>query len=61
MKTLLSIVSILKCKTLWYMDIPLSECPSVQWKLLNLKKLARQNPQKLQENVENLCNVLLMK
>lgn len=32
--------------------------PSVQWKLLNLKKLAKQNPQKLQENVGQLCNVL---
>ena len=28
--------------------------PSVQWKLLNLKKLAKQNPQKLQEEVEYL-------
>ncbi len=28
--------------------------PSVQWKLLNLKKLAKQNPQKLQEEVERL-------
>ena len=26
----------------------------VQWKLLNLKKLAKQNPQKLQEEVEKL-------
>lgn len=31
--------------------------PSVQWKLLNLKKLARQNSQKLQEEVEKLWNV----
>ena len=37
------------------------EYPSVQWKLLNLKKLAKQNPQKLQENVEQLRNVLLVK
>src|SRR5574344_668209 len=28
--------------------------PSVQWKLLNLKKLAKQNPQKLREEVEKL-------
>ena len=28
--------------------------PSVQWKLLNLKKLAKQNPQKLQEEAEKL-------
>ena len=28
--------------------------PSVQWKLLNLKKLAKQNPQKLREEVEYL-------
>ena len=34
--------------------------PSVQWKFLNLKKLAKQNPQKLQENIEKLCNVLLV-
>ena len=32
--------------------------PSVQWKLLNLKKLAKQNPQKLQEEVEKLSDVL---
>ena len=31
------------------------EYPSVQWKLLNLKKLAKQNPQKLQEEAEKLC------
>ena len=30
------------------------EYPSVQWKLLNLKKLAKQNPQKLQEEIEYL-------
>ena len=30
------------------------EYPSVQWKLLNLKKLAKQNPQKLQEEAEKL-------
>ena len=28
--------------------------PSVQWKLLNLKKLAKQNPQKLQDEIESL-------
>ena len=28
--------------------------PSVQWKLLNLKKLATQNPQKLRDEVEYL-------
>lgn len=28
--------------------------PSIQWKLLNLKKLAKQNPQKLREEVEYL-------
>ena len=28
--------------------------PSVQWKLLNLKKLAKQNPQKLREEMEYL-------
>ena len=32
--------------------------PSVQWKLLNLKKLAKQNPQKLQEEAEKLRNHL---
>ena len=32
--------------------------PSVQWKLLNLKKLAKQNPQKLLEEAEELQNVL---
>lgn len=31
--------------------------PSVQWKLLNLKKLAKQNPQKLQEEAEKLRKV----
>ena len=31
--------------------------PSVQWKLLNLKKLAKQNLQKLQEEAEKLWNV----
>lgn len=33
--------------------------PSVQWKLLNLKKLAKQNPQKLQEGAERLENIFL--
>ena len=33
--------------------------PSVQWKLLNLKKLAKQNPKKLQEEAEKLSDVLL--
>ena len=32
--------------------------PSVQWKILNLKKLAKQNPQKLQAEAEKLRNVL---
>lgn len=32
--------------------------PSVQWKLLNLKKLTKQNPKKLQEEAEKLRNVL---
>ena len=32
--------------------------PSVQWKLLNLKKLAKQNLQKLLEEAEELQNVL---
>ena len=32
--------------------------PSVQWKLLNLKKLAKQNPQKLQEKADKLRNLL---
>lgn len=32
--------------------------PSVQWKLLNLKKLAKQNPLKLNEGVEKLRNIL---
>ena len=31
--------------------------PSIKWKLLNLKKLAKQNPQKLQEEAEKLWNV----
>ena len=31
--------------------------PSVQWKLLNLEKLAKQNPQKLQVKAEKLWNV----
>ena len=31
--------------------------PSVQWKLLNLKKLAKQNPQKLQEEADKLRNL----
>ena len=31
--------------------------PSVQWKLLNLQKLAKQNPQKLQEKVERLESI----
>lgn len=35
------------------------EYPSVQWKLLNLKKLAKQNPQKLREEAEKLSNVFL--
>lgn len=30
--------------------------PSVQWKLLNLQKLAKRNPQKLQEEVNKLSN-----
>ena len=30
------------------------EYPSVQWKRLNLNKLAKQNPQKLQEEVDEL-------
>ena len=34
-----------------------NDYPSVQWKLLNLKKLAKQNSQKLQEEVEKLWNV----
>ena len=32
--------------------------PSVQWKLLNLRKLAKQNPQKLRLEAEKLRNVL---
>lgn len=35
--------------------------PSVQWKLLNLKKLAKQNPQKLREEVEKLCIYLKLR
>ena len=31
--------------------------PSVQWKLLNLKKLAKQNPQKLLDELEKLKNL----
>ena len=31
--------------------------PSVQWKLLNLQKLAKQNPQKLAEEVAKLQSV----
>jgi hypothetical protein len=31
--------------------------PSVQWKLLNLKKLGKQNPQKLQEEAKKLRNL----
>ena len=34
--------------------------PSVKWKLLNLKRLAKQNPWKLREGVENLCKVFLI-
>ena len=33
--------------------------PSVKWKLLNLEKLAKLNPQKLQEEVEHL-NVAIL-
>jgi len=33
--------------------------PSVQWKLLNLRKLKKQNPAKLQEEVEKLREILL--
>jgi len=32
--------------------------PSVQWKLLNLKKLAKSNPQKLRDEVDKLRQVL---
>lgn len=35
--------------------------PSVQWKLLNLKKLAKQNPQKLREEVDKLCIYLKLR
>ena len=31
--------------------------PSVQWKLLNLNKLAKQNPQKLRKEAEKLRNL----
>ena len=30
----------------------------VQWKSLNLQKLAKQNPQKLQEETEKLCAIV---
>ena len=33
--------------------------PSVQWKLLNLKKLAKLNPQKLCDETEKLCTIFL--
>ncbi len=33
--------------------------PSIQWKLLNLKKLAKQNPQKLKEEEKNLKCILI--
>lgn len=33
--------------------------PSVKWKLFNLKKLARQNPQKLNAEVDKLRNILI--
>ena len=33
------------------------EYPSVKWKLLNLKKLAKQNPKKLQEEAEKLHQI----
>lgn len=32
--------------------------PSVQWKLLNLKKLAKQNPQKLCEEADKLKKII---
>ena len=35
--------------------------PSVQWKLLNLKKVAKQNPQKLREEVDKLCIYLKLR
>ena len=35
------------------------EYPSVQWKLLNLQKLAKQNPHKLREEAEELCKIIL--
>ena len=35
--------------------------PSVQWKLHNLKKLAKQNPQKLREEVDKLCIYLKLR
>ena len=34
--------------------------PSVKWKLLNLKKLAKQNPQKLEEEVKQLQDAFLI-
>lgn len=34
--------------------------PSVQWKLLNLQKLAKRNPQKLKEEVNKLISVFLL-
>lgn len=34
--------------------------PSVQWKLLNLQKLAKRNPQKLKEEVNKLLEVFLL-
>ena len=34
--------------------------PSVQWKLLNLKKLAKQKPQKLQEEADKLKQILML-
>ena len=37
----------------------LKDYPSVQWKLLNLKKLAKQNPQKLYDEAEKLSTIFL--
>ena len=34
--------------------------PSVQWKLFNLKKLAKQNPKKLQEEAYKLKYILTL-
>ena len=34
--------------------------PSVKWKLLNLKKLAKQNPQKLEEEVKKLKDIFTL-